>query len=227
MPPDAEAPDAAPLAWDALLSGLRVLALSPHTDDVELGAGGTVARLVGAGARVRVVALSDAAESNPGFDLRAEFTESMDQLGVTEHAVLPAAIPVRHFPEHRQRVLDALLDERNCWHPQIVLCPCSTDAHQDHGVVYAEALRAFRLVTIFGYVLPWNTPRTVPLGLTVELTNQHVGRKIAALSAYRSQEGRSYIDPLLIEGQARADGARNGFALGESYEVIRVALPLG
>ncbi len=46
----------------------RVLVLAPHTDDGEFGCGGTMARLVEAGAEVRYVAFSIATKSlPPGF----------------------------------------------------------------------------------------------------------------------------------------------------------------
>ena len=49
----------------------RVLVLAPHTDDGEFGCGGTMARLVEAGAEVRYVAFSIATKSLPeGFAAR-------------------------------------------------------------------------------------------------------------------------------------------------------------
>ena len=47
---------------------VRVLALAPHTDDVELGAGATIARMIGSGCQVHYYAFSDCKESVPkGF----------------------------------------------------------------------------------------------------------------------------------------------------------------
>ena len=43
----------------------RALVLAPHTDDGELGCGGTTARLVEAGCEVRYVAFSIATKSLP------------------------------------------------------------------------------------------------------------------------------------------------------------------
>jgi len=43
----------------------RLLVLAPHTDDAELGCGGTIARLLEAGTEVYVVALSTADDSLP------------------------------------------------------------------------------------------------------------------------------------------------------------------
>ena len=43
----------------------NVLVLAPHTDDGELGAGGTIAKLIEGGAKVTYAAFSTAAESVP------------------------------------------------------------------------------------------------------------------------------------------------------------------
>ena len=52
-------------------AGRSVLVLAPHTDDGEFGCGGTIARLVDAGAEVRYVAFSSASRSLPaGFPVR-------------------------------------------------------------------------------------------------------------------------------------------------------------
>src|SRR5205085_10557146 len=48
-----------------IASWRRVLVLAPHTDDGEFGCGGTMARLVDAGADVRYVAFSIATKSLP------------------------------------------------------------------------------------------------------------------------------------------------------------------
>jgi N-acetylglucosamine malate deacetylase 1 len=42
---------------------MRILALSPHTDDVEFGCGGTIAKLVAQGDEVHIVAFSDCRNS--------------------------------------------------------------------------------------------------------------------------------------------------------------------
>jgi LmbE family N-acetylglucosaminyl deacetylase len=63
-----------------------VLVLAPHTDDGEFGCGGTMARLVEAGADVRYVAFSIATRSLPeGFPpdtLAREVREATAELGI-------------------------------------------------------------------------------------------------------------------------------------------------
>ena len=43
----------------------NVLVLAPHTDDGELGAGGTIAKLIASGSKITYVAFSSAAQSVP------------------------------------------------------------------------------------------------------------------------------------------------------------------
>ena len=62
----------------------RVLILAPHTDDAELGCGGTMARLLGLGADLFTVAFSSCEESLPPASrrtlLRDEFLNAMNLL---------------------------------------------------------------------------------------------------------------------------------------------------
>ena len=66
----------------------RVLVLSPHTDDGELAAGGTIASLVEAGSHIPYLAFSA-----PRPELRDECARCLD---VADHIILD--FPRRHFP---------------------------------------------------------------------------------------------------------------------------------
>ena len=80
----------------------RVLVLAPHTDDGEFGCGGTIARLVEAGAEVRYVAFSIATRSLPeGFapdTLAREVREATAELGIAESLLDVHDFDVRTFP---------------------------------------------------------------------------------------------------------------------------------
>src|SRR5215471_19145559 len=125
----------------------RVLILAPHTDDAELGCGGTVARLLESGAEVSVAAFSTAEESlpagSPAGRLRHEFVRAMALLGVKPECTLVYDYPVRRLSYHRQEVLEELVKLRRQLQPEAVLVPASTDVHQDHQVLHAESVRAF------------------------------------------------------------------------------------
>src|SRR5918998_746491 len=144
-----------------VIEGLeRVLVLAPHTDDGEFGCGGTMARLVDAGAEVRYVAFSIATKSLPtGFPpdtLAREVREATAELGIPDSQLTVHDFEVRSFPEHRQEILELLIGLWDEWKPDAVLQPSLRDIHQDHQVIAAEGLRAFKRTTILGYEIPWN-----------------------------------------------------------------------
>ena len=91
----------------------RALVLAPHTDDGELGCGGTMARLVEGGSEVRYVAFSIATRSlPPGFEpdtLAREVREATAELGIREEHLTVHDFDVRTFPERRQDILELLV----------------------------------------------------------------------------------------------------------------------
>src|SRR5439155_7255987 len=135
-------------AWE------RVLVLAPHTDDGEFGCGGTMARLVEAGADVRYVAFSIATRSLPeGFapdTLAREVQEATAELGIPAERLTVHDFDVRTFPEHRQDILEVLVALWEDWRPDAVFQPSLHDIHQDHQAIAAEGLRAFKRTTILG-----------------------------------------------------------------------------
>jgi len=203
----------------------RVLVLAPHTDDGEFGCGGTMARLVDAGAEVRYVAFSIATRSLPeGFPpdtLAREVRDATAELGIPESQLTVHDFDVRTFPQHRQDILELLVELWEEWRPEVVFQPSIHDVHQDHQVVAAEGLRAFKRTTILGYEIPWNNfdfsyQAYLPLALA------HVERKIAALSKYASQQHRRYSDPEYIRHVARTHGINVNREYAEVFEIYRV-----
>lgn len=207
----------------------RVLVLAPHTDDAELGCGGTIARFLAEGAQVHVAAFSSAKESiPPGLPLTTteeEFREAMRRLQVPTEHVLLFDYPVRKFSYHRQDLLEELVRLRSLIKPDAVLLPASQDVHQDHQVVSQEGLRAFKERTVWGYELPWNLP-DFPAQAFVTLQPHHLEAKWHALTAHRSQIdlGRPYFKRELIEGLARVRGVQVKAEFAEAFTVARLRL---
>ena len=203
----------------------RVLVLAPHTDDGEFGCGGTMARLLDAGVDVRYVAFSIATKSlPPGFPpdtLAREVREATAEIGLAPEQLTVHDFEVRTFPEHRQEILELLIDLWAEWPPDAVLQPSLGDIHQDHQVIAAEGLRAFKRTTVLGYEIPWNT-LNFNYQAYVSLEQRHVERKVAALGRYESQQHRNYANADYIWNLARTRGINIGRELAEVFEVYRV-----
>jgi N-acetylglucosamine malate deacetylase 1 len=205
----------------------KVLVLAPHTDDAELGCGGTLARFVEDGLEVHVAVFSTAAESVPAGEppdtLRREFLEAIPRLGVLPENLTVYDYPVRRLSYHRQEVLEHIVALRRRIGPDLVLLPSVHDLHQDHTTVHEEGMRACKDISVLGYELPWNSV-TFDAQAFFVLEERHVKRKWEALQYYRSQIklNRPYFTPAFIEGLAKVRGVQVKATYAEAFEVMRV-----
>lgn len=210
-----------------ILPNMNVLVLAPHTDDGELGCGGTIARLIEQGCNVTYVAFSTAEQSlPPGYPpgtLKEEVMAATSALGIPAQNVLVLAHEVRKLNYVRQEILESLVRIKKERPVDLVFMPSMQDIHQDHSTVAAEGLRAFKDRTILCYELIWNN-LSFSTACFVRLEQRHVEQKIEALSAYRSQQGRSYTSREFIEALARTRGVQIGSAYAECFEMVRCVL---
>ncbi|MBN1296748.1 PIG-L family deacetylase [bacterium] len=202
----------------------KILVLSPHTDDCELGCGGALARFIDEGREVHVAAFSTCAESLPDGlptdTLEKEWNASLDVLGVPAAGRHLFQFPVRYFPDHRQDILEHMIHFRDQLEPDLVMLPSPQDLHQDHQIIAMEGLRAFKGTSILGFEIPWNNILFETRSF-IHLEERHIARKIAALQCYRSQNFRGYAKPEFIFSLARTRGVQIEVPYAEVFEAIR------
>ena len=208
-----------------IFSGARALFIAPHTDDVELGCGATLARCVEECETVDVVVFSTAVESLPDGSapdrLKLEFLKAMEQYEIPTDRLHVFDFQVRRLNYSRQDVLEELVQLRMQIKPTIVFTPSVGDVHQDHQVVHNESLRAFKSVTMLGYELPWNHFH-FESRVFVNVSDKHLETKLRALRAYQSQmeKNRGYFDEEFIRGLAKVRGIQQGVPYSEAFELI-------
>lgn len=198
----------------------KILALSPHTDDIELGCGGTLSRLLDQGSSVHVVNFcrSKDNEEDNGELVCREFKKSMDILGASYEML---DMQTRRLDESRQEILDYLYNKRDGY--DLIFCHSSYDKHQDHQTVYQEAFRAFKDRTILGYELPWNCMQ-FSTDVFIKLRRKHINKKIEMLDCYKSQQHRAFVNKQYIGDIARTRGLQVGVKYAECFELIRGVL---
>ena len=204
----------------------RVLILSPHTDDGEIAAGGTIARVIEEEKEVYYVAFSSCEMSVPkNFPkdiLKTECEEATKVLGIKPENLILLDYEVRTFPLHRQEILDDMIKLNNRIKPDLVLVSSSNDIHQDHQVINKEALRAFKKnSSIWGYEHPWNN-LTFTTDIFVKLEEKQIKKKIESLKAYKSQDFRTYFEERYIRALAYTRGAQVNFTYAECFELLRL-----
>lgn len=209
--------------WGLIEMFSRILVLAPHTDDGELGCGGSIAKFIEQNADLWYAAFSVIKIEREGYPedaLRKELAEAMKALKVPEKNVLTFGYQVRQFSSHRQEILEDLIKLREEISPDIILMPSLLDLHQDHKTVAEEGRRAFKKDTILGYEQPWNNI-SFSTACFVPLDKRHIEKKLEALACYKTQQYRTYLSPGFIKGLARTRGTQIEKEYAEAFEVVR------
>lgn len=205
----------------------NILVLAPHTDDGELGLGGTISKFIEEGKNVYYAAFSTADNSVPeGFPkdiLATEVRNATRKLGIAPEHLFVYHYEVRKLNYVRQEILEELVRLQRMTHFDLVFMPSSHDIHQDHTTVAQEAIRAFKRTTLLGYELPWNN-LTFDTNCFINLEERHIMAKCMALKEYHSQECRDYTSEDFIRSLARTRGVQVGTTFAEAFEVIRLFL---
>ncbi len=201
------------------LKDKTVLAIAPHIDDVELGAGATIHHLAKDN-RVHYVGLS-----LPPLVERevfmAEFRESAACLGLDPARMILRDNDPRNLFDARSDILQLFYDLNKELKPDLVLIPNSNDIHQSHEVVFAEARRAFKYLTMLGYELPWNCIE-FSMDVFLEVTKEDVDAKVAAINAYKTQKSRVFFSNDIVGDLARVRGKQVGRQYAECFELVRL-----
>jgi N-acetylglucosamine malate deacetylase 1 len=204
---------------------MNVLILAPHTDDGELGCGGTIAKLLENNYNLTYIAFSTCEESVPvGFprnSLILEVKAATKRLGIKAENLIIRNYPVRKFNSYRQEILEDLINLKKELLPNMVFMPCSTSIHQDHKIIYEEGLRAFKNCTCYGYELPWDNNNFITSAF-YKLDEKHITAKAEAVKLYATQHFRNYVDHDFIKGLARVRGAQIYTLYAEAFEAIRI-----
>ncbi len=209
---------------------MRVLCISAHPDDVEIGMGGTVASLTARGIPVRIVDLTNGEPTPMGsVEMRAQESALAASILQVERRTLD--MPNRYLEdtiENRKKLAAEIRDFK----PTYMFAPYFEDAHPDHIAAshLCDAARFYAKLTksdIPGEV--WFPRRIlyyfpVHIRLRLEPTflvdiSGHLEQKKEAILAYRSQfvlSGKEHLIEHMI-GENRYWGFQAGCDAAEPF----------
>jgi LmbE family N-acetylglucosaminyl deacetylase len=206
---------------------MKILLLSPHTDDMELGAGGTIVKLIENKNEIYWVVFSTAEDSLPANlpkdTLLKEFINVIKSIGLKKDNYKIFNFKVRRLNDYRQEILEEMIKIRKNYSPELVIGPSLNDYHQDHQVVANEMIRAFKTTSsIISCELPWNHI-VFNTQFFVKLEKKHIDKKIQILNNYKSQIRlqKKYFSHELIIGWAKMRGTQVNADYAEAFEVAR------
>jgi LmbE family N-acetylglucosaminyl deacetylase len=205
----------------------RVLAIGAHSDDLEIGCGGTLLALCRAEPGVSVHWLVLAAPGERGDEAR----ESASALlaGVEGQTVEIHSLRDGYLPHAAAEVKDVFEELKARVDPELVLTHTRDDLHQDHRLACELTWNTFRDHLILEYEIPkWDGDVGRP-NVYVPLSDELVHEKLEILSAhFGSQSGKHWFDTDLFRGLMRIRGmecrAPSGFA--EAFFVRKLTLEL-
>jgi two-component system response regulator HydG len=195
----------------------RVLVIGAHPDDVEIGAGGTLAGHGAAGDAVAILTLSQGAVGGDKAQRAREAQEAADIIGAR---LFLADLDDTHISEGNPTI--GLIEEAIAQaQPTIVYTHSLHDLHQDHRSVHRAAMVACRRV---GRIYCYQSPSaTVDYRPTYFVSiDDYLGRKLKIIDAFYSQASiRDYMEPELITSTARYWARYSAGSYAEPFETIR------
>lgn len=194
---------------------LRVLFLGAHSDDIEIGCGGTILELLRArpDAEVRWAVFSaPGLRATEALSSARRFIGKRASNGVELHEFRDGFFPALLGP-----IKDAFESIASTFTPNVVFTHCREDRHQDHRIISDLAWNTFRRATILEYEIPkWDGDLTVP-NCYVPLSPTAARRKLRFLiEGFASQRSKDWFDEETFRGLARLRGvecrAPSGYA---------------
>jgi two-component system, NtrC family, response regulator HydG len=195
----------------------KVLAIGAHPDDVEIGAGGTLAAHGAAGDAVSILTLSRGAIGGDKSQRAREAQESADIIGAR---LFLKDLEDTHIPEGNPTIglIEEVIAETQ---PTIVYTHSVHDLHQDHRNIHRAAMVACRRV---GRLYCYQSPSaTVDYRPTYFVTiDDYIVRKLKVIDAFGTQASiRDYMEPELITSTARYWARYSAGTHAEPFETIR------
>jgi len=204
-------------------AGQTVVAIGAHPDDLEIGLGGTLAKLKKEGADVVMCVASIPKD----YDVRLAEAKRGAQILGCELEVLVGDGP-RRIEDLKTCELVGMLDDLIREHnPAAVFTHSSRDFHNDHLLIYNACLPTQRLAyfDLFSYH-PTNC-RPVPTEFHakayVDIT-ETIDAKMHAIAAHASQFGGRGLDTEMYREFARMQGRMVGVQYAEGLDVVRMLL---
>jgi len=203
------------LGVDAITSSLsRVLCLGAHCDDIEIGCGGTVLKLLEANPSVHVdwIVFSSTPER------AAEAEESARALlGDASANVVVKDFKERYFPYLGGEIKEYFDELGATLSPDVVFTHSAADSHQDHRVLSELAWNTFRNHLILEYEITKYDGDLGRPNAFVHLEDAHCERKLSHLmEAFPSQRSKHWFSRDTFSSTLRLRGIESGSPSGHA-----------
>jgi LmbE family N-acetylglucosaminyl deacetylase len=194
----------------------RVLCAGAHPDDIEIGCGGTLRRLIG---QHRTLEVTWAVFSGNATRRREADRSARAFLGgCPTRRVRLRRFRESFFPSQWARIKEAFESLRAYGDPDIVFTHFRDDRHQDHRVLSDLAWNTFRDHLILEYEVPKYDGDFGQPNLFVALSQDQARQKVQLiLQHFRSQKSKHWFDSETFRGLMRLRGMECASRYAEAF----------
>ncbi|GLH79941.1 GlcNAc-PI de-N-acetylase [Bradyrhizobium sp. SSBR45G] len=204
---------------------LSVLCLGAHSDDIEIGAGGTLLTLLDQGVRLDVHWCVLSGNGERGVEATASANDFLAEAAGRNLEILN--FRDGFFPEQGEEIKAWFESLKSRINPDVILAHRRDDAHQDHRQVNRLVWNTFRDHLVLEYEIPkWDGDLGRP-NVYMPVSEFVMKRKVALLmSHFGSQRSKQWFDPETFLGLARLRGmeCRAPERYAEAFVVRKLSL---
>ena len=184
---------------------LSVLCLGAHSDDIEIGLGGTLLGLMARGIKLDVHWCVLSAVGDREAEARNAAVDFLS--GAANQTIETLSFRDGFFPEQGEAITSWFEDLKSRMSPDLIFTHRRDDAHQDHREVCRLTWNTFRDHMILEYEIPkWDGDLGQP-NLYVSVPAAILQRKIELLDQhFATQRSKQWFDADTFQGLARLRG---------------------
>lgn len=194
----------------------RILCLGAHSDDIEIGCGGTMLRLLRTHPNAAVHWVVFGTEGDRAKEARDSAARYLND--VPNAHVQIEAYPNSFFPEHWSAIKSVFERDIKPFEPTVVFTHYREDRHQDHRVISDLTWNTFRDQLILEYEIPKFDGDLGQPNLFVPLAKSIVDQKVRALmDMFDSQRSKHWFSEETFRGLMRLRGMESAEHFAEAF----------
>jgi LmbE family N-acetylglucosaminyl deacetylase len=180
----------------------RVLCLGAHSDDIEIGCGGTVLRMIEQSNSIEFYWL--VLSSNPKRAKEAERSANAFLGGARNKTVVVKSFRDGFLPYLGPPVKECFEELKKVFTPDVIFTHCRHDLHQDHRLVCELTWNTFRDHFILEYEIPKYDADLRSPNFFVPLSDTQARKKVNSLMRYfTTQQNKRWFAEELFYGLMR------------------------
>jgi len=203
----------------------EVLCLGAHSDDIEIGCGGTILELLATNRGVRVTWVVFSGDARREAEARRAARRFLKDARSSEVFVL------KHrdgfFPSQTTDIKEFFEELKRTTRPDVIFTHYRHDRHQDHRTISDLAWNTFRNHLVLEYEIPkYDGDLGIP-NVFVPVSRRFARRKVNDIcSMFETQQGQHWFTPDLFFGLMRVRGIECGAEYAEAFHARKAVVEL-